>query len=70
YLDMGDDRNWMYFPRRLPEFEAGVNEFLDASFAKSAIGGEIYCPLCRNRFWCSKKEVKDHYWSVLEGAQI
>nr|GEZ33909.1 hypothetical protein [Tanacetum cinerariifolium] len=28
----------MYYPRRWPEFEAGVNEFLDASFAKSAIG--------------------------------
>ena len=59
---MGDDRDWMYFPRRLPEFEAGVNEFLDASFAKSAIGGEIHCPCkkCRNRFWGSRKEVKDH----------
>jgi hypothetical protein len=59
---MGDDRDWVYFPRRLPEFEAGVNEFLDASFAKSAIGGEINCPCkqCRNRFWGSRKEVKDH----------
>nr|GEV82066.1 hypothetical protein [Tanacetum cinerariifolium] len=36
---VNDGRDWMYYPRRLPEFEAGVNEFLDASFAKSAIGG-------------------------------
>ncbi|GJS44251.1 transposase, Ptta/En/Spm [Tanacetum coccineum] len=59
---VNDGRDWMYYPRRLPEFEAGVNEFLDASFAKSAIGGEIYCPCkkCRNRFWCGRKEVKDH----------
>ncbi|GKA90677.1 hypothetical protein Tco_0812547 [Tanacetum coccineum] len=56
---VNDGRDWMYYPRRLPEFEAGVNEFLDASFAKSAIGGEIYCPCkkCRNRFWCGRKEV-------------
>ncbi|GJW07540.1 hypothetical protein Tco_1569963 [Tanacetum coccineum] len=36
---MGNDgRDWMYYHRRLPEFETGVNEFLDASFATSAIG--------------------------------
>ncbi|KAD6120115.1 hypothetical protein E3N88_11386 [Mikania micrantha] len=30
--DMGNAREWMYLPRRLPEFEAGVIEFLNASF--------------------------------------
>ncbi|GJT09304.1 hypothetical protein Tco_0856346 [Tanacetum coccineum] len=35
---MGNDgRDWMYYPRRLPEFEAGVNKFLDASFAKGVL---------------------------------
>ncbi|XP_076932136.1 uncharacterized protein LOC143597540 [Bidens hawaiensis] len=59
---MGNVRDWMYFPRRLPEFEAGVIEFLDASFTKAAKGSQIYCPCkqCKNRYWYRRDEVFDH----------
>ncbi|KAI3783835.1 hypothetical protein L1987_42923 [Smallanthus sonchifolius] len=60
--DMGNVRYWMYLPRRLPEFEAGVIEFLNASFSKVAKGGQICCPCkrCMNRFWYRRDEVFDH----------
>ncbi|KAL4583779.1 hypothetical protein LXL04_008362 [Taraxacum kok-saghyz] len=59
---MMNGREWMYLPRRLPEFETGVNNFLDASFAKAARGGQIVCPCkkCKNRFWCHRLEVYNH----------
>ncbi|GJU55927.1 hypothetical protein Tco_1229641 [Tanacetum coccineum] len=47
---VNDGRDWMYYPRRLPEFEAGVNEFLDASFAKSAIGDTTMCGIFMERY--------------------
>ncbi|KAL4581331.1 hypothetical protein LXL04_017545 [Taraxacum kok-saghyz] len=52
----------MYIPRRLPQFETGVIEFLNASFAKVAKGGQICCPckLCKNRYWYRRDKVFDH----------
>ncbi|KAM0027484.1 putative Transposase-associated domain-containing protein [Helianthus debilis subsp. tardiflorus] len=60
--DMGNFRDWMYLPRRLPEFEAGVIEFLNASFAKAAKGSQICypCKRCMNRYWYRRDEVFDH----------
>ncbi|XP_022031985.1 uncharacterized protein LOC110933051 [Helianthus annuus] len=59
---MENVRGWMYLPRRLPEFEAGVIEFLNASFAKAAKGFQILCPCkrCINRYWYRRDEVFDH----------
>ncbi|XP_052620020.1 uncharacterized protein LOC128126308 [Lactuca sativa] len=59
---MGNVRDWMYLPRRLPEFESGVIEFLNASFAKVAKGGQICCPCkrCKNRYWYRRDKVFDH----------
>ncbi|XP_021985970.1 uncharacterized protein LOC110882197 [Helianthus annuus] len=59
---MGSVRDWMYLPRRLPEFEAGVIEFLNASFAKAIKGYQICCPCkrCKNRYWYRRYEVFDH----------
>ncbi|KAD4586076.1 hypothetical protein E3N88_23677 [Mikania micrantha] len=45
--DMENVRDWMYLPRRLPEFEARVIEFLNASFDKAAKGSQICCPCKR-----------------------
>ncbi|KAL4561836.1 hypothetical protein LXL04_034016 [Taraxacum kok-saghyz] len=59
---MENVRDWMYIPRRLPQFETGVIEFLNASFAKVAKGGQICCPckLCKNRYWYRRDKVFDH----------
>lgn len=59
---MGNARDWMYLPIRLPEFETGVIGFLNASFAKTAIGGQILCPCkqCKNRYWYRRDEIFDH----------
>jgi hypothetical protein len=59
---MGNARDWMYLPRRLHEFEAGVIDFLNASFAKAAKGSQICCPCkrCMNRYWHRRDEVFDH----------
>ncbi|XP_074313753.1 uncharacterized protein LOC141648947 [Silene latifolia] len=59
---MRNDRSWMYLPRRLPEFENGVTEFLNASFSKAVHGNQIRCPCkrCRNRYWLKRHEVFDH----------
>ncbi|KAL4561563.1 hypothetical protein LXL04_033732 [Taraxacum kok-saghyz] len=59
---MDNVRDWMYIPRRLPQFETGVIEFLNASFAKVAKGGQICCPckLCKNRYWYRRDKVFDH----------
>ena len=59
---MENVRDWMYIPRRLPQFETGVIEFLNASFAKVAKGGQICCPfkLCKNRYWYRRDKVLDH----------
>ncbi|KAL4573772.1 hypothetical protein LXL04_020589 [Taraxacum kok-saghyz] len=59
---MENVRDWMYIPRRLPQFETGVIEFLNASFAKVAKGGQISCPckLCKNRYWYRRDKVFDH----------
>ncbi|KAD5802583.1 hypothetical protein E3N88_13943 [Mikania micrantha] len=58
---MGNVRDWMSSPRRLPEFEAGVIEFLNASFAHAAKGGQICCPCkrCMNRYWYRRDGVFD-----------
>ncbi|KAD6795867.1 hypothetical protein E3N88_06763 [Mikania micrantha] len=60
--DMGNAKEWMYLPRQLPEFEAGVIEFLNASFGKAAKGSQIYCPCkwCKNRYWHRRDVVFDH----------
>lgn len=59
---MGEDRHWMYSPKRLDEFEIGVINFLNASFAKAAQGSQIRCPCrrCKNRYWYCRSEVFDH----------
>ncbi|XP_074266925.1 uncharacterized protein LOC141590217 [Silene latifolia] len=59
---MRNDRSWMYLPRRLPEFENGVTEFLNASFSKAVHGNQIRCPCkrCKNRYWLKRHEVFDH----------
>ncbi|KAK9075563.1 hypothetical protein SSX86_003888 [Deinandra increscens subsp. villosa] len=59
---MENVRNWMYLPRRVPEFEVGVNEILNALFAKVADGSEISCPCkqCMNRYWHIRDEVYNH----------
>lgn len=52
----------MRLPRRLPEFENGLVNFLNASFAKASRGNQIRCPCkqCKNRYWCHRSEVYDH----------
>ncbi|XP_074301497.1 uncharacterized protein LOC141632891 [Silene latifolia] len=59
---MRTDRSWMHLPRRLPEYENGVIEFLNASFSKVVVGGQIRCPCkrCKNRYWLRRDEVFDH----------
>ncbi|XP_057247163.1 uncharacterized protein LOC130589685 [Beta vulgaris subsp. vulgaris] len=59
---MTEDRSWMRLPRRLPEFENGLVNFLNASFAKASRGNQIRCPCkqCKNRYWCHRSEVYDH----------
>ncbi|CAH1428092.1 unnamed protein product [Lactuca virosa] len=60
--DIRNVRDWMYLPRRLPEFESGVIEFINTSFAKVAKGGQICCPCkrCKNRYWYRRDKVFDH----------
>ncbi|XP_076904040.1 uncharacterized protein LOC143559301 [Bidens hawaiensis] len=59
---MGNVRDWMYLPRQLLKFEAGVIDFLNASFAKAAKGSQICCPCkrCKNCYWNRIDEVFDH----------
>ncbi|XP_056699487.1 uncharacterized protein [Spinacia oleracea] len=59
---MGEDRSCMYLPRRLPEYENGVIEFLNASFSKAATGGQIRrpCKRCKNRYWYRRNDVYNH----------
>ncbi|XP_074315263.1 uncharacterized protein LOC141651448 [Silene latifolia] len=40
----------------------GVIEFLNASFSKVVVGGQIRCPCkrCKNRYWLQRDEVFDH----------
>ncbi|CAI9279915.1 unnamed protein product [Lactuca saligna] len=51
--DMGNVRDWMYLPRRLPEFESGVIEFLNASVPR-----DIYDLKDE-----SSETIGDSYWS-------
>ncbi|XP_042437052.1 uncharacterized protein LOC122023018 [Zingiber officinale] len=59
---MGEDRSWMYFSRWVPEFENGLLNFLNISFAKASSGGQIKCPCrrCKNRYWYRRDEVYNH----------
>ncbi|MFS7937337.1 putative Transposase-associated domain-containing protein [Helianthus anomalus] len=66
---MGNVRDWMYKPRRLPEFEAGVVEFLNSSFAKAGGSSQICCPCkkCMNCYWYRRDEVVFRSRSVSAG---
>ncbi|XP_048497954.1 uncharacterized protein LOC125496516 [Beta vulgaris subsp. vulgaris] len=57
-----EDMSWMRLPRSLPEFENGLVNFLNASFAKASRGNQIRCPCkqCKNRYWWHRSEVYDH----------
>ncbi|KAD2393289.1 hypothetical protein E3N88_40267 [Mikania micrantha] len=59
---MGNVRDWMYLPKRLPEFEDGVIEFLNASFGKVAKESQICCPYkrCMKRYWHRRDDAFDH----------
>ncbi|XP_042460417.1 uncharacterized protein LOC122043920 [Zingiber officinale] len=59
---MGEDRSWMYFSIWVPEFENGLFNFLNISFAKASLGGQIKCPCrrCKNRYLYRRDEVYNH----------
>uniref|UniRef100_A0A803N719 Transposase-associated domain-containing protein n=1 Tax=Chenopodium quinoa TaxID=63459 RepID=A0A803N719_CHEQI len=56
------DHNWMNYPRSSEDFKVALNFFLDDSFAKDAIGDQIFlpCKTCSRRFCHSRDDVYDH----------
>uniref|UniRef100_A0A803NA32 Transposase n=1 Tax=Chenopodium quinoa TaxID=63459 RepID=A0A803NA32_CHEQI len=55
------DHNWMNYPRSSEDFKVALNS-LDESFAKDAIGDQIFClcKTCSRRFRHSRDDVYDH----------
>ncbi|XP_021737551.1 uncharacterized protein LOC110704076 [Chenopodium quinoa] len=59
-----DKRNkkWWTFPRWSDEFEHGVDEYIENTFASKSHGDEIYCPcvMCLYLYWHPRIVIKQH----------
>ncbi|XP_071714474.1 uncharacterized protein [Rutidosis leptorrhynchoides] len=68
------DSNWMSKCRSTPEFEEGLDKFLERIFSRKEIGGHIYCPCinCGNLKGVDWVEAKSHLLcdGFLEGYKI
>ncbi|XP_071739703.1 uncharacterized protein [Rutidosis leptorrhynchoides] len=68
------DSTWMSKCRSTPEFEEGLDKFLERIFSRKEIGGHIYCPCinCSNLKGVDRVEAKSHLLcdGFLEGYKI
>lgn len=55
-------KEWWNFPKWSDDYESGVDEYLDKTFAAQAQGDQIYCPCskCLYRYWYHRHVVRDH----------
>lgn len=59
---MPTDKSWVKLDKRLPEYEKGVDEFLDIAFTCPGVDDTIRCPCrnCLNFFHLNRDDVKYH----------
>ena len=59
---MPTDKSWVKLDKRLPEYEKGVDEFLDIAFTCLGVDDTIRCPCrnCLNFFHLNRDDVKYH----------
>ncbi|XP_010668255.3 uncharacterized protein LOC104885252 [Beta vulgaris subsp. vulgaris] len=55
-------KNWWTFARWSDEYEQGVDEYIEKTFATKSQGDQICCPceICHYRYWHRRNVVRDH----------
>lgn len=56
------NKQWWMFPRWSDEYEQGIDEYIEITFASKSQGNEICCPCdsCHFRYWQYEDVVKDY----------